>query len=61
MYIWKRKTEKFSDNKKHLNKNRTFRDNFEDEDLDNLNMDDSIQLKNIKIKESNVPNHFFII
>jgi hypothetical protein len=45
--------------KDNLNKNSTFRDNVEDEDLDNLNMDDSIKLKNIKIKESNVPNHFY--
>jgi len=45
--------------KDNLNKNSTFRDNVEDEDLDNLNMDDSIKPKNIKIKESNVPNHFY--
>ena len=45
--------------KDNLNKNSTFRDNVEDDDLDNLNMDDSIKLKNIKIKESNVPNHFY--
>ena len=37
--------------KDNLNKNSTFRDNVEDDDLDNLNMDDSIQLKNIKIKK----------
>ena len=45
--------------KDNLNKNSTFRDNVEDDDLDNLNMDDSIKLKNIKVKESNVPNHFY--
>ena len=45
--------------KDNLNKNSTFKDNVEDDDLDNLNMDDSIKLKNIKIKESNVPNHFY--
>ena len=45
--------------KDNLNKNSTFRDNVEDEDLDNLNMDDSTKIKNIKIKESNVPNHFY--
>ena len=45
--------------KDNLNKNSTFRDNVEDEDLDNLNMDDSTKIKNIKIKESNAPNHFY--
>ena len=45
--------------KDNLNKNSTLRDNVEDDDLDNLNMDDSTKIKNIKIKESNAPNHFY--
>ena len=30
-----------------------------EEDLDDLNLDDSIKLKKLKIKQTNVPNHFY--
>ena len=54
----KKKDENIKKKKEHY-KNSTFRGDFEDDNLDDLNMDDSFKQKKIKVKESTTPNHFY--
>ena len=54
----KKKGENLKKKKEH-NKNATFRDDFEDDNLDDLNLDDSFKQKKIKVKQSTIPNHFY--
>ena len=44
---------------KEKNKNPKKKEIFEDDDLNDLNFDDSFKLKKIKIKQINHPNHFY--
>ena len=45
--------------KKEQNKNSTVIDDFEADNLDDLNIDDSLKQKKIKVKQSTIPNHFY--
>jgi hypothetical protein len=54
----KKKDENLKKKKEH-NKNSTFIDDFEDDNLDDLNIDDSFKQKKIKVKQSTIPNHFY--